>query len=143
MPAWGGELGLQDLADSYGVPLMVDNDANLGALAEHWWGAGRDVDNFAYIKVATGIGAGHVIGGEIYRGATGVAGEIGHFAIDPYGKHCLCGLRGCLATLVGGPALVDRAAELLARIPEQRPGRRRDHRPGHRARTPWRATTWP
>jgi predicted NBD/HSP70 family sugar kinase len=117
LPAWGGDLGLQDLADSYGVPLMVDNDANLGALAEHWWGAGRGVDHFAYIKVATGIGAGHVIGGEIYKGATGVAGEIGHFAIDPHGKPCLCGLRGCLATLVGGPALVDRAAELLARFP--------------------------
>jgi len=117
MPAWGGDLGLQGLADSYGVPLMVDNDANLGALAEHWWGAGRGVDHFAYIKVATGIGAGHVIGGEIYRGATGVAGEIGHFAIDPNGKPCLCGLRGCLATLVGGPALVDRTAELLARMP--------------------------
>ena len=117
MPVWGGDIGLQDLADSYGVPLMVDNDANLGALAEHWWGAGRGVDHFAYIKVATGIGAGHVIGGEIYRGATGVAGEIGHFAIDPHGKPCLCGLRGCLATLVGGPALVDRTAELLARMP--------------------------
>jgi predicted NBD/HSP70 family sugar kinase len=118
LPAWGGELGLQDLADRHGVPLMVDNDANLGALAEHWWGAGRNIDNFAYIKVATGIGVGHVIRGEIYKGATGVAGEIGHFAIDPYGKECLCGLRGCLATLVGGPALVDRAAELLVRVPD-------------------------
>ena len=117
LPAWDEDLGLQALADTYGVPLMVDNDANLGALAEHWWGAGRGVDDFAYIKVATGIGAGHVIDGEIYRGATGVAGEIGHIAIDPHGKPCVCGLRGCLATLVGGPALVDRAAELLARMP--------------------------
>ena len=57
---------------------MVDNDANLGALAEHWWGLGDGVDDLAYIKVATGVGSGHVIGGEIYRGATGVAGEIGH-----------------------------------------------------------------
>ena len=117
LPAWGGELGLQGLAARYGVPLMVDNDANLGALAEHWWGAGHGADDFAYIKVATGIGVGYVIRGEIYRGATGVAGEIGHFAIDPYGKPCLCGLRGCLATLIGGPALVDRAAELMARFP--------------------------
>ena len=81
---------------------MVDNDANLGALAEHWWGVGRDADDIAYIKVATGIGSGHVIGGEIYRGATGVAGEIGHIAIDPQGKPCICGLRGCLVTLIGG-----------------------------------------
>ena len=67
MPNWQGSLGLDGMADRFCVPLMVDNDANLGALAEHWWGAGRDIDNFAYIKVATGVGCGHVIGGDIYR----------------------------------------------------------------------------
>lgn len=118
LPAWESRLGLDDLARHYGVPLMVDNDANLGALAEHWWGAGRGVDDLAYIKVAMGIGSGHVIGGEIYRGATGVAGEIGHLSIDSQGKPCICGLRGCLVTLVGGPALVARAAELNAEFPE-------------------------
>ena len=92
---------------------MVDNDANLGALAERWWGAGRGIDNFAYIKVATGIGCGHVIGGSIYKGATGMAGEIGHISLDPRGLPCICGLRGCLATMVGGQALHDRMAELL------------------------------
>lgn len=118
LPAWEGQLGLEELAQGYGVPLMVDNDANLGALAEHWWGVGNGVDNLAYIKVATGIGSGHVIGGEIYRGATGVAGEIGHMAIDPHGRLCICGLRGCLVTLIGGPALVARAAELAAEFPQ-------------------------
>jgi predicted NBD/HSP70 family sugar kinase len=97
---------------------MVDNDANLGALAEHWWGAGRGVDDFAYIKLATGIGSGHIIRGEIYRGATGVAGEIGHTAIDPTGKPCICGLRGCLVTMIGTPALLERAGELLAEHPD-------------------------
>lgn len=120
LPAWKARLGLEDLARHYGVPLMVDNDANLGALAEHWWGAGRGVDDLAYIKVAMGVGSGHVIGGEIYRGATGVAGEIGHLSIDSQGKPCICGLRGCLVTLVGGPALVARAAELGAEFPESR-----------------------
>jgi len=120
LPAWESRLGLDDLARHYGVPLMVDNDANLGALAEHWWGAGRGVDDLAYIKVAMGIGSGHVIGGEIYRGATGVAGEIGHLSIDPQGKPCICGLRGCLVTLVGGPALVARAAELGTEFPGSR-----------------------
>ncbi|MBK7701847.1 MAG: ROK family protein [bacterium] len=86
LPAWDARLGLDALSAQYGVPLMVDNDANLGALAEHWWGVGRGVDDLAYIKVAMGIGSGHVIGGEIYRGATGVAGEIGHLSIDPQGK---------------------------------------------------------
>ena len=118
MPAWGGRLGLDPLSDRLGAPLMVDNDANLGALAEHWWGAGRGIDDFAYIKVATGVGCGYVIGGEVYRGATGVAGEIGHLAIAPQGKPCVCGLRGCLVTLVGAQALVERAAELLADHPQ-------------------------
>ncbi len=118
MPEWGGRLGLDPLGDHLGAPLMVDNDANLGALAEHWWGAGRGIDDFAYIKVATGVGCGYVIGGEVYRGATGVAGEIGHLAIAPQGKPCVCGLRGCLTTVVGAQALIERAAELVADHPE-------------------------
>jgi predicted NBD/HSP70 family sugar kinase len=118
MPAWGGRLGLDAVADHLGAPLLVDNDANLGALAERWWGAGRGIDDFAYIKVATGVGCGYVIGGEVYRGATGVAGEIGHLAIAPQGKQCVCGLRGCLATLVGAQALIERATELVADHPE-------------------------
>lgn len=118
MPAWKGDLGLSNLADRYGVPLMVDNDANLGALAERWWGIGRDVENFVYIKLATGIGAGYVLDGEIYRGASGVAGEIGHVAIDPHGQTCVCGLRGCLATKVGSQVLLQRMAELAADQPE-------------------------
>jgi len=118
LPAWEEKLGLDELSRQYDVPLMVDNDANLGALAEHWWGVGRDTDDFAYIKAATGIGSGHVISGEIYRGATGVAGEIGHISIDPQGKPCICGLRGCLVTMVGGPALVQRAIELGPDFPD-------------------------
>jgi predicted NBD/HSP70 family sugar kinase len=117
LPAWEERLGLDELSGQYGVPLLVDNDANLGALAEHWWGLGGDTDNLVYIKVATGIGSGLVIGGEIYRGATGVAGEIGHVAIDPHGGPCICGLRGCLVTLVGGRALEARATELAADFP--------------------------
>jgi predicted NBD/HSP70 family sugar kinase len=97
--------------------LLIDNDANLGALAERWWGAGRDVRDFAYIKLATGIGSGFFIGGQLYRGANGLAGEIGHLSIDSHGLPCVCGLRGCLATLVGSQALVRRARALLAEHP--------------------------
>lgn len=118
LPDWGGFHGLEPIASALGVPLMVDNDANLGALAERWWGAGRGVDEFAFVKIATGIGAGHVSGGELYRGATGVAGEIGHMAIDPHGEPCVCGLRGCLATFVGSQALVQQARKLLAEYPD-------------------------
>jgi glucokinase-like ROK family protein len=118
LPAWDEHLGLDELGEYYGVPLFVDNDANLGALAEYWWGSGRGVGDIAYIKVATGIGSGHIINGEIYRGATGVAGEIGHVAIDPSGKTCVCGLKGCLVTLAGGHALEDRATELAPDYPD-------------------------
>jgi glucokinase-like ROK family protein len=118
LPDWRGHRVLERLESFYGVPVLVDNDANLGALAEHWWGAGRGVEDFAYIKVGTGVGSGHMIRGEIYRGATGVAGEIGHLAIDPSGQPCVCGNRGCLATLVGSKALEERARTLLPDYPD-------------------------
>jgi glucokinase-like ROK family protein len=117
MPEWKGHSVGGPLRERYGVPVFVDNDANLGALAERWWGAGREVDDFVYVKVATGVGAGLIVRKEIYRGARGVAGEIGHLAIDPKGEPCVCGLRGCLATRVGSRALVARAAALLPEYP--------------------------
>lgn len=107
LPAWQGHTGLADLADELGVPLEIENDANLGALAELWWG-GTGVRDFTFVKVATGVGAGHIVRGEIFRGASGVAGEIGHVTIDPHGEPCVCGNRGCLTTFVGTPALMDR-----------------------------------
>ena len=120
LPEWHGASGLEEIGRQFGVPLFVDNDANLGALAEQWWGAGRGVDDSTYIKMATGIGSGHIMGGRIYRGASGIAGEIGHVAIEPQGELCICGLRGCLATLVGSQALVARARALLDEYPDSR-----------------------
>ncbi len=117
LPVWKGQSGLEALRERFGVPVWVDNDANLGALAEYWWGAGRGVEDFAYVKIGTGVGSGHIIGGELYRGSAGTAGEIGHLSIDPNGEPCICGLRGCLATLVGSPALVKRARTLLPEYP--------------------------
>jgi predicted NBD/HSP70 family sugar kinase len=80
------------------VPVHVDNDANLGALGELVWGSGRGVKDLAYIKVASGVGAGLVINGKIYRGPGGTAGEIGHITLDESGPVCRCGNRGCLET---------------------------------------------
>jgi predicted NBD/HSP70 family sugar kinase len=85
----------------------------MGALAEGWWGAGRSGDDLTYIKVATGIGAGYVIRGEVYRGAGGTAGEIGHLAVDPSGPRCMCGLNGCLATFIGSQAIRGIARERM------------------------------
>jgi predicted NBD/HSP70 family sugar kinase len=109
MPAWR-EYDVQEiLAGAFGVPVFVDNDANLGALSERFWGAGAGGEDLAFIKVATGIGSGHIINGALYRGSGGTAGEIGHIAIDPNGPPCVCGSRGCLATLIGAEALLARA----------------------------------
>ena len=118
MPAWEGRHGLSELLADLEVPVLVDNDANLGALAERWWGAAQGLDHFAYIKIATGIGAGHVIDGRIHRGASGVGGEIGHIAIDPRGETCNCGNRGCLTTFVGAPALEARIRALAPVYPQ-------------------------
>lgn len=113
LPAWSGHDVQAHLAGAYNVPVFVDNDANMGALAEGWWGAGRSGDDLTYIKVATGIGAGYVIRGEVYRGAGGTAGEIGHLAVDPSGPRCMCGLNGCLAMFIGSQAIRSLARERM------------------------------
>ncbi len=98
LPSWGGVNPREELATRLGMPVAVDNDANLGALGELVWGAGRGVKDLAYIKVASGVGAGLVINGRIYRGPGGTAGEIGHITLDESGPVCRCGNRGCLET---------------------------------------------
>lgn len=106
LPGWVGLRIASEMERRLGVPVQIENDANLGALAELTWGAGRDCSNFAYIKAATGIGAGIVIDGRLLRGATGTAGEIGHTTLDERGILCYCGNRGCLETVASGPAIV-------------------------------------
>lgn len=98
LPGWTGINPREELAGRLGVPVYVDNDANLGALGELVWGSGRGVRDLAYIKVASGVGAGLVIDGHIYRGPGGTAGEIGHITLDESGPVCRCGNRGCLET---------------------------------------------
>ncbi|MYY03838.1 MULTISPECIES: ROK family transcriptional regulator [unclassified Streptomyces] len=98
LPGWTGINPSDELAARLGVPVYVDNDANLGALGELVWGSGRGVRDLAYIKVASGVGAGLVIDSHIYRGPGGTAGEIGHITLDESGPVCRCGNRGCLET---------------------------------------------
>ncbi|WP_058043966.1 ROK family transcriptional regulator [Streptomyces roseifaciens] len=98
LPGWAGTNPRDELAARLNVPVHVDNDANLGALGELVWGAGRGAADLAYIKVASGVGAGLVINGQIYRGPGGTAGEIGHITLDESGPVCRCGNRGCLET---------------------------------------------
>lgn len=98
LPGWTGINPSEEMAGRLGVPVYVDNDANLGALGELVWGSGRGVKDLAYIKVASGVGAGLVIDGQIYRGPGGTAGEIGHITLDESGPVCRCGNRGCMET---------------------------------------------
>jgi predicted NBD/HSP70 family sugar kinase len=114
VPAWRDHDVHEILSRAYGLPVFVENDANLGALAEQWWGVGRDGKDLTYIKIGTSIGSGHIINGELYRGAGGTAGEIGHLPMDPAGPRCPCGLTGCLTTFIGSETLVARARREVA-----------------------------
>jgi predicted NBD/HSP70 family sugar kinase len=107
LPGWVAVRAGEELGHRIGLPVLVDNDANLGALAEWTWGAGRDCTELAYIKVSSGIGAGLVLGGRLFRGASGTAGEIGHITVDESGPVCRCGNRGCLEVVAGAPAILE------------------------------------
>jgi predicted NBD/HSP70 family sugar kinase len=107
LPGWVGMQVAQELTTRLGLPVHVDNDANVGALAESVLGAGRGVSEMAYIMLGSGIGAGIIIGGQVYRGSGGTAGEIGHVLVDEHGPLCRCGNRGCLETYAGAGALLD------------------------------------
>ncbi|MCC3291925.1 ROK family transcriptional regulator [Arthrobacter sp. zg-Y1110] len=111
LPEWVGINMREDLADRLGVPVFIDNDANLGALAEVTWGPHGCSENLIFIKVASGIGAGLVINGSLYYGNVGITGEIGHATIFDQGLICRCGNRGCLETIASTSIMI----ELLSR----------------------------
>ncbi len=104
---WAALDPARELARRLGVAVTLENDANLGALAELSLGAGRGVEDLVYLKVASGIGGGIVLGGRLHHGATGIAGEIGHVQVKPDGAVCRCGNRGCLETVASAPALLE------------------------------------
>jgi glucokinase len=107
------------LAKALAAPCVVDNDANAGAAGEHAFGAGRASDHLLYVTVSTGVGGGWVLRNEVWRGADGMAGEIGHTVIEPDGPLCLCGKRGCVERLASGPFMADDARALLQVEPQQ------------------------
>ncbi len=102
------------LRAEFGVPVAVDNDGNVAALGEWRWGAGQGCGSLLYVTVSTGIGGGWVLGGRIYGGADGMAGEIGHVLVRPGGARCACGKRGCLEAEASGLAIARVAQERLA-----------------------------
>jgi predicted NBD/HSP70 family sugar kinase len=99
------------LESALGAPVYVDNDTKAAAMAERLFGACRDVEDFVYLTGHSGVGGGLVLGGRLYRGAEGFAGEVGHLTVEPDGRPCGCGKRGCLETYVSESAILAQAAE--------------------------------
>jgi predicted NBD/HSP70 family sugar kinase len=107
LPGWVGVDAAAEASDRLGLPVEVENDANLGALAELVWGAAKGKSEVAYIKVSSGIGAGLISGGRLQHGVGGTAGEIGHTLVTEGGPVCRCGNRGCLETHASSRAIAD------------------------------------
>lgn len=110
MPDWGGFSIRDYLREDYAAPVFVDNDVNLMALGE-LWRLQRSLQNFLVIKIGTGIGCGIVCHGEVYRGANGSAGDVGHICVDRAGPLCHCGNRGCVEAMAGAQAISRMAVE--------------------------------
>jgi predicted NBD/HSP70 family sugar kinase len=106
LPGWAGVRPVDELGARLGLEVHLDNDANLGALAEITLGAGIGAQDAIYLMVSGGVGAGLILGGELYRGSGGTAGELGHVLVDESGPICRCGNRGCLEMMAGGRAIL-------------------------------------
>lgn len=116
VPDWDGvNLGREaQLVSPF--PILTENDANAGALAEHIWGEAREVDDFLYVQASYGIGAGIISGGQIVHGAGGIAGEIGHLPIPNYAGLCKCGGTGCLETVASASAILSSLREIGLKV---------------------------
>ena len=112
-PEWHLFTPIPMLRERLSLPVYAENDATLGALGEHAFGAGRGCDNMVYMTVSTGIGGGVIIGGNLYTGTNGFGGEIGHMTIDQNGPLDNCGNVGCLEALASGTALARMAQERI------------------------------
>lgn len=108
-----GSVPLRDrIQNRFNIKTYIENDANTLTLAHQWFGEGRGVENFIVISIEYGVGMGIITNGQLYRGVRGFAGEMGHVPVTPDGELCVCGKRGCLATVVGGMAFINKAKRL-------------------------------
>jgi glucokinase len=114
LPGWAGSPVRAEIEHQLGTRVILENDANAAALGEKWLGAARDVEDMAMLTLGTGVGGGLVLGGRIFHGMTGMAGEFGHMTVDPEGVPCPCGNRGCLERYASATAVVRMAREAIA-----------------------------
>jgi glucokinase len=113
MPGWQSVPLAEELERENGIPAFVDNDANVMAIGEMVYGAGKGFQNFICLTLGTGVGGALIINGDLYRGMSGLAGEVGHMTIDMNGRQCACGARGCLERYVGNRFIIENAVERL------------------------------
>ncbi|GAA2882820.1 ROK family transcriptional regulator [Streptosporangium fragile] len=117
MPGWDRYPVRETVGQELGCPAVVDNDVNIMTLGELHSGLAKQVDDFLFVKIGTGIGCGIVVNGKIYRGVSGSAGDIGHIRVDDDGPVCACGNVGCLEAYFGGAALAREATAIAGRSP--------------------------
>jgi glucokinase len=115
LPGWDALPLGRLLQDQFGLPVHLGNDANLAALGEHRYGAGRGASDMVYLTISTGVGGGIISGGKLLLGADGLAGEIGHTSVQARGPRCGCGNFGCLEVMAAGPAIARHGARALRR----------------------------
>jgi glucokinase len=118
LPGWRDVPLAKRMGEAFGLPAWLENDANAAAIAEHRLGAGRGTSHLVLVALGTGIGGGLILNGEIYHGATGAAGEIGHMQLVRDGPLCGCGRYGCLEALASGGALGRTAAAIIDVAPQ-------------------------
>lgn len=110
LPGWRTVPLREELEEGTGLPVIIDNDATAATVGERWAGGEQRAADMAFVYIGTGIGGGLVLGGQIYRGTSWNAGELGHISVDPYGVPCPCGSRGCLETYLAPHAVAADAA---------------------------------
>lgn len=114
-PGWDGVDLRSVFKQEFGLECVIDNDANMGALGEYTYGAGRGYRNILYYTVSTGVGGGIILDGQLFRGVHGQGGELGHLPIQRDGPPCTCGFRGCVESLCSGLSIARQAMEELSK----------------------------
>jgi predicted NBD/HSP70 family sugar kinase len=114
LPGWEDVPLAGVIEERVGVAAIMGNDANVAALGELAYGAGRGAEHLVYLTISTGIGGGFVVGGKLLEGRRGAAGEVGHIVVEPCGPECSCGGRGHLEALASGTAIARQAREALS-----------------------------
>ncbi|GEK90641.1 ROK family glucokinase [Alkalibacterium kapii] len=119
---WKTEQPLEEMIEGQtGIPLHIDNDANVAALGEQWIGAGNNEPDVVFITLGTGVGGGVIVNGELVHGEIGAAGEIGHMTVDPNGYRCTCGKKGCLETVASATGIKRLAQDGAASFEKETP----------------------